>query len=207
MKQPLMSTRLHLKNTKQNSKGTKVNLQHAKANPGKFHEMRATATRFDVKDGQYGWYALGAIKDEPGNEEDVLFAVKKGETLVDANTAMKLCIWAVRYDANDGKYKAYFKGTVAKQLQDTPQSPPQPANYQQPTPQGKKEPVTQNDAYKMVRDNVVCAFIQSGELKLDDLSTEVATAINKWVKFILTNDNPNWVGDNPEAPKDDDIPF
>lgn len=133
-----------------------MNLQHAKNNPGKFHEMRATATRFDVKTGKFGTYALGAIKDELGNEEDVLFAVKKGDTLVDAATAKQLCLWAVRYDANDGNYKAYFNSTVAKQLQDTSQNPPQPAqatNHQQPAPQGKKEPDWEAKDLRMARMN------------------------------------------------------
>lgn len=77
--------------------------------------------------------------------------------------------------------------------QNSPQAPPQPAqptNSPQPTPQ-------QDDASKIVRDNVVCSFIQSGELKLDDLSIDVATAINKWVKFILTNISPNQSENSP----------
>lgn len=107
-------------------------------------------------------------------------------------------------------YSGFWSHGATKGSQNTQQAPSQPAqatNYQQPAPQGKKEPAKEDDAYKMVRDNVTCSFIQSGELKLDDLSIEVATAINKWVNFILKNDNPNYVGDNPPRPVDDDIPF
>ena len=133
-----------------------MNLQHAKNNPGTFQQMRATATKFDVKQGDFGPYALGTLKDELGDEEKVLFAVKKGETLVDACCAMELGIWAIRYDANTGKFKAYYNGSVAKQLQNGQQAPSQPAqstNYQQPTPQGKKEPDWDAKDLRMARMN------------------------------------------------------
>lgn len=168
-----------------------MNLQHAKNNPGKFHELRATATRFDVKDGQYGYYGLGAIKDELDNEEDVLFAVKKGDTLVDAATAMQLCIWAVRYDANDGNYKAYFKGTVAKQLQGTPQSPPQPA-------QATKPPQQDNDDYNDVgiRTHLVCAYIS----KMRPGEKPLIEDIEYWMAYIKTGKDASLPGNKSENP-------
>ncbi len=133
-----------------------MNLQHAKNNPGKFHEMRAKATKFDVKEGDYGLYALGTLKDELGNEEKVLFAVKKDDILVDASSAMELGIWGVKYDANTGKFKAYYNGSVAKQLQNQQQAPSPPAqatNYQSPAPQGKKEPDWDAKDLRMARMN------------------------------------------------------
>lgn len=105
-------------------------------------------------------------------------------------------------------YSGFWSHGTVQGLQDTPQSPPQaaqPTNHQQPAPQGKKELDTVTAI--ATKGSIVCAFIQSGELKLDDLSIDVATAINKWVKFILTNNNPDYVGDNPSPPTDDDVPF
>lgn len=170
-----------------------MNLQHAKNNPGKFHELRATATRFDVKNGQYGYYGLGAIKDELGNEEDVLFAVKKGDTLVDANTAMQLCIWAVRYDANDGNYKAYFNSTVAKQLQGSPQSP-------QKEPESTNAPRQGNNDVE-IRKCVTCALLskRGGEKPLIE-------DIEYWMKYIETGKDASLPGNKSEPPKTDGSP-
>ncbi len=178
-----------------------MNLQYAKANPGKFHELRATATRFDIKSGKFGVYALGAIKDELGNEEDVLFAVKKGDTLVDANTAMKLCIWAVRYDANDGNFKAYFNSTVAKQLQDNPQSP-------QNEPESTNAPQQGGNDVE-IRKCLVCAHIAANIKPL-------AEDIEYWMEYIKTGKDASLPGnkndnspktDSPSTPDQDGVPF
>lgn len=183
-----------------------MNLQHAANNPGKFHEMRAKATKFDVKEGDYGLYALGTLKDELGNEEKVLFAVKKGETLVDAATAKQLCIWGVKYDANTDNFKAYFNSTVAKQLQGQQgaQQPAQSTNPQYNAPQGEKEP-----GWGIVlRTRVVCAYIASGKEPL-------AEDVEYWMEYIKTGIDASLPGNKPTENQseerrpatDGDIPY
>lgn len=173
-----------------------MNLQHAANNPGKFHEMRAKATKFDVKEGDYGLYALGTLMDDPdGNEEKMLFAVKKGESLVDANIAMTLCIWRVKYDANTGYFQAYFKSTVAKQLQDSSQSP-------------QNEPESTNSHNDVViRTRVVCAYLAGG-------SRPLIEDVEYWKKYCETGIDASLPGNRPMENKpedrrasDEDIPF
>lgn len=175
-----------------------MNLQHAKNNPGKFHTMRAHAIKFDEKQGDYGPYALGSIKDELGTMENVLFAVKQGETLVDATTAKQLCIWGVKYDANNGKFKAYFNDVVAKQLQGSPQSP-------QNEPESTNTPGTGNNVY--IRTDLVCAYISSGKKPL-------AEDIEYWIKYCKTGIDASLPGNKPmenqpedRRARDEDVPY
>ena len=163
--------------------------------------MRGTATKFDVKDGDYGFYALGTFKDELGSEEKMFFAVKKGDTLVDVATAMQLCLWGIKYDANTDNYKAYFNNLVAKQLQDNPQSPPQSTQATNPPEQG--------DYDIGIRTALVCAYISGGAHPLIE-------DVEYWMAYIKTGKDASLPGnvntehhtdDNPPQTDQDGIPF
>ena len=200
-------------------KGYKMNLQHAKNNPGTFQQMRATATKFDVKQGDYGPYALGTLRDEMGNEEKVLFAVKQDETLVDACCAKELGIWGVKYDANTGKFKAYYNGSVAKQLQNQQQAPQNTPQSPQPPAQRPNVPQTQDTkpVREDIRLSVLCAMLQGGiEVDYPEVLRHTAFVISgKDDSAPVDNSNANPVGNdkfcphcgNPHAQCSCDPPF
>ncbi len=173
-----------------------MNLQHAKNNPGKFQTMQGTATKFDIQEGDYGPYALGTLKDNLGNEEKVLFAAKKDESLPDRDTCMNsLGIWGVKYDANTGNFKAYYNGPVAKQLQGSPQSPQNEPESTNPPQQGS------NDVE--IRKCLVCAYIPICEKPLIE-------NIEYWMEYIKTGKDASLPGnknDNSPRTDQDGVPF
>lgn len=186
-----------------------MNLQHAKNNPGKFHKVRATATKFDVKQGDYGEYALGILRDEMGNEEKVLFAVKEGNILPNISSAQQLGIWGIRYDANTDNFKAYYNGAVTKQ--------PQGQQASQTASESTKPPRTQSNApawqaldRELVQKDVICALLASRK-------RPEPNEVKIWVDYIMdgvhpdskpqSQANPNYVGDDPPQTDEDGIPF
>lgn len=102
----------------------------------------------------------------------------------------------------------------------TPQYRPQQPNVPQPTPQGMNMPdtyaypVTPETARRMARVALMVAMLRNGQSPLYSYVTEL-------VEFSMTGiepnsvpepdpsiqNNPNYVGDNPPPPIDDDIPF
>ena len=97
-----------------------------------------------------------------------------------------------------------------------PQAPQQPA--QRPNvPQGLNMPdtyaypVTPETARRMARVALMVAMLRNGESPLYSYVTELVeysmTGIEPNVQQQEDNANPDYVGDNPPPPQDDDIPF
>jgi hypothetical protein len=95
--------------------------------------IEGMATKFDLKDGQYGPYALGTVKDSAGEEAKVLFSSKDNapdpkdnKPLPDSGCLNRPAVWVGLYDANKNQYRVlfnYYTGTST-----APQNPPQTPN-------------------------------------------------------------------------------
>ncbi|MCK5016922.1 MAG: hypothetical protein KAS32_07600 [Candidatus Peribacteraceae bacterium] len=91
------------------------------------------------------------------------------------------------------KFKKHYDTPYQQRGQSTPQNPQQapsrPAqgtNYQQPAPQGKKEPNWDAIARGKVRNSVVCAFIGAPIDAMPSIKD-----MEYWVDYIMTGIDPN----------------
>jgi hypothetical protein len=95
--------------------------------------IEGTATKFDLKDGQYGPYALGMVRDSTGEAAKVLFSSrdnaddpKDNKPLPDAGCLNRPALWVGIYDANKTQYKVLFNYYTG------PERPPHPQAASQP---------------------------------------------------------------------------
>ncbi len=120
-----------------------MNFEQSRANPGKWVTMVGTATKLDIKTGDYGPYGLGSITDTYGESQGVLFASSEKSPLVNVSCLKEPASWAVKYDANTQKYKVYFN-QFQQGLPKGSAGPGPPQGPQQPR-QATKAPVTDKD--------------------------------------------------------------
>ena len=177
-----------------------MNFQHARNNPGKSEQIQGTAIKFDIKThAEYGDYALGKMTDNLGETVEMFYAASNDSPLPDKGCMNKLCIWGVKYDANTQKYKAYFNGLVAQQLQPqqgqvTPYQPPQ---------RPQTPPQQPNSAQGAVTDAQLLAFAERVLKLMESLAYPNANTTRPTQP---SGSNPDYVGDDP-APPEDDIAF
>ena len=113
-----------------------MNFQAARNSPGEFIQMQGTAVKFDIKQGDYGNYALGKMADDTGAVEKMFYAASEDSPLPDESVKNKLAVWGIRFDANKRQFKAYFNGYV----QQGSQQSQQPQNVPQNSPQAPQQP-------------------------------------------------------------------
>ena len=170
-----------------------MNFQAVRNNPGKYEQMQGTAVKFDIKTGEYGNYALGKMTDNLGETVKMFYASSDDSPCPDIGCMNKLGIWSVRFDANKGQYKAYFNSLVAQQLQ-PPQGSPQ---GHQNAPQGTKPPpgIDVESQILAMAERFLKAFEQLMYPNTETRPTQPS------------GPNPDYVGDEPSPPDDEEIPF
>lgn len=204
-----------------------MDIAHVKAAPGSFVKLQVVVTEIKHQNGTYGPYALGKIQDGPGQVEQVLFTVAKGKDFPTDLQAGHLINCAGRFDANTGKMKVFFDSYAQNQA-------PPPNSYppQQPIPNAYGgKPTTPSPAASMVAPQPVhvpadndptrtsierqCAWKSACGVAANCQGMELGQIV-KWAvrgaKFMAdgqgdVQQNPQWVGEDPPPPGDDDIPF
>jgi len=97
---------------------------------------------------------------------------------------------------------------TSQNTQQAPSQPAQPTNPQQPTPQG----MSQQDAASFAINAAARIFGEAPKEmpanKAANLLIQIAEPIKEWILGKPQyKANPDYVGDDPPKPKDDDIPF
>ena len=212
-----------------------MNFQSVKASPGKYVQLQAVITEIKHMDGDYGPYALGKAQDNQGVVEGVLFTIKKGAQFPTGLVAGHSCNWAGKFDANTGNMKLFF-GSMAQRdvaAQAPQQAPPQaqepyhePVGQPQsptPPPQAPMAPQGSRDATGTSIERQ-CAWKSACGVAASNRMLELKHVVDwavRGAKFMAdgmgdipsepltqpSGPNPNYVGDNPPPPTDDDIPF
>jgi hypothetical protein len=101
--------------------------------------IEGMATKFDLKDGQFGPYALGTVKDLTGESVKVLFASKDNaddpndnKPLPDTGCVNRPALWVGVFDANKKQYKVLFSYYTGTSTSQTPENAPKEGNEQGP---------------------------------------------------------------------------
>jgi hypothetical protein len=186
-----------------------MNFQTARANPGKFTKMIGTATKLDIKSGDYGPYGLGSITDTYGESQNVLFASSEKSPLVGDSCLHQPASWAVRYDANTQKYKVYFEGFQIEHSTTFPAqiSPPQIAHpVSQLPPQGPQNARQATNARQVSPDSLFigkqavwkgyCEAVKNSEGAFD-VNIAIDQCWQVWNKFMIPEAQPLELANNP----------
>jgi hypothetical protein len=112
-----------------------MNWQDCRNAPGKWKPIEGTATKFDLRDGQYGPYALGTVRDSTGEDAKVLFSSKDNaedpkdnKPLPDAGCLNRPAVWVGLYDANKQQYRVLFNYYTGPERPPHPNATPEPVH-------------------------------------------------------------------------------
>ena len=182
--------------------------------------MRGTPTRYVMKSGQYGPYALGKFRDDQNTEVDMIFSGGKNSPLPNENLVGIPTIWAVKWDANKQKYSALFNSYAGQAHgQPGPVNPYGSQNAQQAPQGGPGRPnaaqMAQDTKSTSIERQAVAKAVLGSPKCPDDLGLIVkwCCIVHKWVetgKDIPVPDPDGHYYDNSEQappPQDDDIPW
>jgi len=177
-----------------------MNFQHARNNPGKSEQIQGTAVKFAIKAGEFGNYALGKMTDNLGETVDMFYASSDDSPLPDIGCMNKVGIWGVKYDANTQRYKAYFNGLVAQQMQPqqgqvTPYQPPQ---------RPQTPPQQANVAGGMITDTQLLAFAERVLKLMESLAYPNANTTRPTQP---SGSNPDYGKELTSEEESDSIPF
>jgi len=118
-----------------------MNWQHCRSNPGTWQSLQGTATKYNVKQGKFGDYALGDVTDVLGESVGVLYGSSKPDEDGNVKTPLPgsvcvghLALWGALYDANKKQYKVMFNDYAHG---NTPQPSPPP----QAPAQARQQPI------------------------------------------------------------------
>lgn len=195
-----------------------MNWQNVKAAPGNFIKLQVVITEIKHMQGQSGMgpYALGKSQDGPGQIEDVLFTVKRGDSFPTQLAVGHRLNGAGKFDANSGKTKFYFDSYAQGQAPAPNSYPPAGQPSAPPAQQAAQQAINldpkglsiERQAAWKAAGNVVKdkAYPNLADLISDML--KLATAGAKFMadgKDIPTmNRQP---GDDAPPPGDSDIPW
>ena len=189
-----------------------MNFQEARNIPGKFVSILGTAIRFELKEGNFGPYGLGDIRDANGEEQGVLFASSDKSPLPSTTCVNQMAGWGIKYDANTQNYKAYFNGLVGQNQQQPQQR--RLASQQRPSaaPQSQKPP--QGDVQVQIRrGNALNAVMSATDLPCDMISDYLKAGvvfIETGVWNLLSQNqalNSEQTEYDEPSPSDDEVPF
>lgn len=113
------------------------------------------------------------------------------------------------YTGYSGFWSHGATASASQNQQQGTQPPAQPTNYKQPAPQG----MSQQDAASFAINAAAKIFGEAPrEMPANEaakLLIQIAEPIKKWIlnEPLQYQANPDYVGDDPPKPKDDDIPF
>ena len=184
-----------------------MNFTACQSSPGQWLMMKGLATRFEIKQGQYGPYGLGDLLDTTGRSEKMLFGASEKSPLPQESLLNRDAIYSVQWDANTQKFKAYFKSWDNGQQTTTVRTTLGGGGRQQvtQTPQSSKDDsIERQCAWKSA---CTVAASSGKEFALEETLRWAAAGL----KFIETGeaefqeDTP--APDDAPALTDDDIPF
>ena len=190
-----------------------MNLQAAFNGPGNWIRMRGTPTEYNMKEGQYGPYALGKMRDDTGAVVDMMYSGGKDSPLPQRTLINTPCLWGVKFDANTQKYKALFNGfpqqSIPQNAPQTSQAPPQAVNAPNPgqTTYSQQEASKQQSIERQCSWKGACV-VCNGQTVVPYEIVEVAAAGYQFIRTGTIPQNlPNPDPSIQEGPPDDDIPF
>jgi hypothetical protein len=168
--------------------------------------IEGMATKFDLKDGQYGPYALGTVKDSAGEEAKVLFSSKDNapdpkdnKPLPDSGCLNRPAVWVGLYDANKKQYRVLFNYYTGTSTSPT-QTPPQEG--QQETDWDAKNLRDHRGARLRDAVQLICALAEVNG-KTQGLSPELAVEVaEQFVRYTYNGPQPQ-----REPGQDDDPGF
>ena len=176
-----------------------MNFQTAFNAPGQYITMRGIPTKYDMKTGQYGLYALGDLVDDAGQSIQVLFSGSKKVPLPQQSLLNVPCLWSVQYDANKQQTKAFFQ-QYANGQQQARQPAPQQAP---PQPQGPPPVNAGRDTGVSIERQCivkgVCEIVarSGGQMGIDD-ALDWCDALHGWIKTgNVPPREPEPMGDEP----------
>ncbi len=190
-----------------------MNFAICRGTPGTWFTIQGTATKFDLRKGDYGDYGLGSLTDTDGESQDVLFTSKKGKPTPTADCLNRLATYGALYDANTQKYKVMFNSFAV----DAPNSSNQAQNTQaeqkssQTAAQGPDWDAKQLREHRgyAVRDATLLVMQlaeinQTAQGMKPDLVLEIA---EKYINYIYNGISPaqtakNELGDRFDQPAD-----
>ena len=177
-----------------------MNFQMCQQSPGQWLMFKGIARRYEVKQGTYGPYALGDLEDQTGRKEQMMFGGNEKSPLPEQNLLNIPCIYAVQWDANKGKFKAYFKSFSNGQQQ----AAPPPASRQQVPPQA---PHGNGRDQSIERQCVVKAVAEIVKARPNMEPTEALMWCITFHDWIVTGNVGFQKPDDGPPATDDEIPF
>lgn len=174
--------------------------------PGQWLMLKGIARRYEFRQGQYGLYALGDLEDQTGRKEQMMFGGNDKNPLPQQSLLNTPCVFAVQWDANKQKYKAYFKSFSNGQPQ---AAPPQAPRQQAAQSNGRDQSIEKQCTWKGSCD-VVAAMITAQMAEVNTLAgikfalADLCVLGHDWIATGNVGGQP---ADDGPPPSDDDIPF
>lgn len=185
-----------------------MNFTMCQQSPGQWLMLKGIARRYELKQGQYGPYALGDLEDQTGQREKMMFGGNSDFPLPEQSLLNIPCIYNVRWDANKQSFKASFKAFSNGQPQAAPpaRGPVDAVPYKTSYPPGA---YSQGDGRNESIERQ-CVVKAVAEIVASRPNMEVPDALSWCLAFHdwIATGNVGLQPDNDgPPPADDDIPF